>query len=86
MARTRWDIGSSRFGLADDLNFIPIAKMILTSQPVVGLGWKTVLVFHYLARFLHSARILSVMVRTRQDLASSRYGWIMTFSLFQLQK
>jgi hypothetical protein len=45
MARTRWDLGSRRLGLADDLKFIPFAKMISTSQPVVGLAWQIALVF-----------------------------------------
>jgi hypothetical protein len=31
MTRTRWDLGSSRFWMDDDLLFIPFAKMISTS-------------------------------------------------------
>jgi hypothetical protein len=45
MVRSRRDLGSSRFGLVDDLCFIPFEKMISASKPIVGLGWKTALVF-----------------------------------------
>jgi hypothetical protein len=45
MARSRRDLGSSRYGLADDLWFIPFEKMISASQPIVGLGWRRGLVF-----------------------------------------
>jgi hypothetical protein len=45
MARSRWDLGSSRFWLVDDLSFGPFEKMISASQLIVGLGWETALVF-----------------------------------------
>jgi hypothetical protein len=39
------------------------------------LDGKPDLFFHYLARFLHSTRILNAMARTRQDFGSSRF-WL----------
>jgi hypothetical protein len=41
MARTRPDLGSSRYGLVDEPWFIPFSKMISASPSMVGLGWKT---------------------------------------------
>jgi hypothetical protein len=63
MTRSRWDIGYSRLCLAEDLWLSPFSKMMSTSWPVVGLGWRTGLgrlwvldgelhsFSHYMARF-----------------------------------
>jgi hypothetical protein len=41
MARIRQDLGSSKYGLVDELWFISSTKMISASPSIVGLGWKT---------------------------------------------
>ena len=73
MARSRWDLGYSRLWLVEDLWWVLFAKMISTSQPVVGLGWRTTLFFQLFAQLsLYNTRIWTVMARSICNLGNSR--------------
>jgi hypothetical protein len=45
MARSRRDLGYSRLWLGEDIWWVILARLISTSEPVGGLGWRRTLFF-----------------------------------------
>jgi hypothetical protein len=82
MARTRRDLGSSRFRLVE---YLDVKRWYQLYSRLLVLDEKPQLISRCLTRFMYNARILNVMARTRRDLALSRFRlvedlWVIIFA------